>query len=104
MPRPAIGPPPFHVVDTNDSHWREWFNEVFDRIGGIPFGINGTTVAELPPAGEHGSINTTAPTVEARNPNPFTSLIFVVDETGGPTLAFSDGKDWLRVQDLAIVS
>lgn len=31
-------------------------------------------------------------------------LIYVSDETGGPTVAFSDGTNWLRVQDRAIVS
>lgn len=31
-------------------------------------------------------------------------LIFVPDETGGPTLAFSDGADWRRVQDGAVIA
>ncbi len=31
-------------------------------------------------------------------------IIFVSDETGGATLAFSDGTNWRRVQDRAIVS
>lgn len=31
-------------------------------------------------------------------------LIYVSDETGGATLAFSDGADWLRVQDRAVIS
>lgn len=31
-------------------------------------------------------------------------MIFVVDEVGGATLAFSDGTNWRRVQDRAIVS
>ena len=31
-------------------------------------------------------------------------LIYVSDETGGATLAFSNGTNWLRVQDLATVS
>lgn len=31
-------------------------------------------------------------------------FIFVSDETGGATLAFSDGTDWRRVQDRTIVS
>ncbi len=30
--------------------------------------------------------------------------IYVSDETGGATLAFSDGTNWRRVQDRAIVS
>lgn len=32
------------------------------------------------------------------------AIIYVSDETGGPTLAFSDGTDWRRVQDRAVVS
>lgn len=32
------------------------------------------------------------------------AIVFVSDETGGPTLAFSDGTDWKRVSDLATVS
>ena len=30
--------------------------------------------------------------------------IYVSDETGGATLAFSDGTNWRRVQDRAVVS
>ena len=31
-------------------------------------------------------------------------IIYVSDETGGATLAFSDGTNWRRVQDRAIVA
>lgn len=31
-------------------------------------------------------------------------LIYVSDETGGATVAFSDGTDWRRVQDRAVVA
>lgn len=31
-------------------------------------------------------------------------VIFVTDESGGPTLAFSDGSNWLRYADRAVVS
>jgi len=31
-------------------------------------------------------------------------MIYVSDETGGATMAFSDGTDWRRVQDRAVVS
>ena len=30
--------------------------------------------------------------------------IYVSDETGGATIAFSDGTNWRRVQDRAVVS
>lgn len=32
------------------------------------------------------------------------AVIFVSDETGGPVIAFSDGTDWRRVTDGAVVS
>ena len=32
------------------------------------------------------------------------AIIYVSNETGGATLAFSDGTDWRRVQDRAVVS
>lgn len=31
-------------------------------------------------------------------------LIYVSNESGGATLAFSDGVSWRRVQDMAVVS
>ncbi len=31
-------------------------------------------------------------------------MIYVQDETGGATMAFSDGSDWRRVQDRAVIS
>lgn len=31
-------------------------------------------------------------------------IIYVSNETGGATLAFSDGTNWRRVQDRAVVS
>ncbi len=36
--------------------------------------------------------------------NSFPGLIFVSDEIGGAVPAFSDGTDWRRVTDRAIVS
>lgn len=32
------------------------------------------------------------------------SIIYVSDETGGATVAFSDGTDWRRLQDRAVIS
>lgn len=32
------------------------------------------------------------------------AIIYVSDEAGGKTIAFSDGTDWRRVQDRAIIS
>jgi hypothetical protein len=47
----------------------------------------GFNVADVPPASENESME-----------------IYVPDESGGATLAFSDGVNWLRVQDRAIIS
>lgn len=41
------------------------------------------------------------PTPSAANTG---GLIYVSDETGGSTIAFSDGTNWRRVQDRAIVA
>ena len=51
-----------------------------------PLGLPWFTVATLPSALEPGQ------------------LIYVIDETGGATPAFSDGGDWRRVADRAVVS
>lgn len=67
-----------------------WFQKVWERLGGgrnnIIF-LPEFTVATVPEA--------------ADNKN---GLIIVSDETGGRTVAFSDGTDWKRVQDLATIS
>lgn len=42
--------------------------------------------------------------VKLPKPNPGGLLVFVPDESGGPTLAYSDGSDWRRVYDNAVVS
>jgi hypothetical protein len=36
--------------------------------------------------------------------NPAAQMVFVSDESGGPVMAFSDGLNWRRVTDRAIVS
>lgn len=51
-----------------------------------PLGLATATVATLPSATTAGQ------------------LLYVSDESGGPVLAFSDGTNWLRVTDRAVVS
>lgn len=63
-----------------------------DYIEDVTRHINGTanqiyTVATVPEAAKHTGF-----------------IIFVSDETGGATLVFSDGTDWRRVQDRAVIS
>lgn len=50
--------------------------------------VGNVTVATLPSAASSGA----------------GAIIYVSDETGGATLAFSDGTNWLRSQDRAVVS
>lgn len=51
--------------------------------------VNVFTVATLPPAADWG---------------PSNRLTYVSDESGGAVLAFSDGANWRRVTDRAVVS
>lgn len=63
-----------------------WARQVYENITGIK-SQKSYTVATLPDATEF----------EAHT-------VYVSDEAGGATLAFSDGTDWRRVQDRAVVS
>lgn len=57
------------------------------RLLGLAVRLPSRTVADLPPAGKWGA-----------------SVIYVSDESGGAVLAFSDGSNWRRVTDRAVVS
>lgn len=57
-----------------------------DNLLGNQVQLTSYLVADVPDAGTAGG------------------LIFVTDETGGAVPAFSDGTNWLRVTDRAIVS
>ncbi len=67
-----------------------WFDELEGVLNANLLGdrvqLASFTVATLPPA------------------DPEAGLIFVSDETGGAVPAFSDGTDWRRVTDRAIVA
>jgi len=85
-----ISPPPYTLEF--DSVWRTWLNNIFERIGNGPFMIKGYTVATVPDANMYS------------DGTDFSSIIYVSDETGGSTLAFTDGTNWRRVQDRAIIA
>lgn len=68
-----------------------WVKQVYENLTGINT-AKVYTVATLPDASDFDPA-----TGEA-------AYVYVSDETGGATLAFSDGTNWLRVQDRAIVS
>ena len=60
----------------------------YDDLSIFPVGkVHEYTVATLPSVAAHTA-----------------TVVYVSDETGGATLAFSDGTNWKRVQDLATVS
>ena len=63
-----------------------WARQVYERITGIQE-LQTYTVANLPDASE----------LEAH-------ILYISDESGGATLAFSDGVNWRRVQDRVVVS
>lgn len=94
MTKPILSAPPTYIDDTDSSIWKKWFSKVFERVGAGPFSIQGYLVASLPSASDNGFSGA----------NPFSSIIFISDESGGATIAFSDGTNWRRVTDNAIVS
>jgi len=84
--------PPRQEQNVSSQQWKEWLFSLYDRVKTGPFQIHGYTVSNLPAADLHS------------DGDSFSSLVFVSDETGGATLAYSDGTNWRRVQDRAIVS
>jgi len=85
-----LEPTPSRITEFNYV-WITWLGRIFERISG-PFKIPGYSVSNLPDATVSGDTST------------FSSLIYIYDETGGPVVAFSDGTNWRRVTDRAIVS
>lgn len=82
------------VVRVDDSgvgffriEWYSWLARLVESLGGtIGLLTASYTVAALP-----------SPATPGR-------MIYVSDESGGAVLAFSDGTNWRRVTDRAIVS
>lgn len=68
--------------------WGSQLIQQLQKIFALPVALDVFTVATLPSAATAGA----------------GALVFVSDEVGGATVAFSDGTDWRRVQDRAVVS
>ncbi len=70
----------------------------------VPFFANGQGVVADILTSEHARVRncTLASLPDAADAGPG-AIVFVSDESGGATLAFSDGANWRRVQDRAIV-
>jgi hypothetical protein len=90
-----LNPVPSPVLNMDDYRWRTWFSELRSRTGEGPLLVQGYSVASLPAAEDWGSIDPD---------DPFSSMIFIYDEAGGPVMAYSNGTNWLRVTDGGIVS
>lgn len=92
--RVRLAPPPTNI-QSNSRSWTDWLSTLHRRVGEGPFLIKGYSVSNLPDATEWGSVS---------SDNPFSSIIFVYDESSGSTLAYSDGTDWRSVATLSIVA
>lgn len=68
------------VTDSATAGDFEYLNDIFGPTGDT------FTVAKVPSAAQPGQ------------------MIFISDETGGPVMAFSDGTNWRRITDRAIIS
>lgn len=68
--------------------WVQWLQSVYRVLSGKePLPLASYTVALLPPAADYPA-----------------HVVYVSNEAGGATIAFSDSINWRRVQDRAIVS
>lgn len=100
--RIELSPPPSTVKSDIPSSFLRWFQQIFDRVGTGPFKIQGYNKADLasvvtnPLAPNRWGFTSTE--------DSFSSIIYVTDDVDGATLAFSDGTNWLRVSDRAVIS
>lgn len=95
MRKLTLNPPPSKIEDFNHYSWPAWFESIYTRVQPGPFLIQGYIKTALPDPTQWGSVSAD---------DPFSSIIFVYNEAGGPVMAFSDGTNWRRFTDNAIVS
>ena len=97
-------PPLSNAEGKLDYKWYTWFNGIYERLKKGPFKVDGFTVANLTnPTGNLLAKDFARITGTAQQA-VYTNIVFVINEVGGPTLAFSDGTNWRRVQDRAIIT
>ena len=77
---PSQLPPPRDIPHS-------WFQDLAMKVGSLPFPLKSYVVAGVPAASDFEG-----------------HIVYISDETGGKTIAFSDGVNWRRVQDRAIIS
>jgi len=78
------------------------FSEIWLRV---LYGVRDAVTGKLPPRVPVVTIGGgSVPLISRYSPSPPGQLIYVEDESGGAVLAYSDGSDWRRVTDRAVVS
>lgn len=84
----------------------EFHRQTEDAIEGLQARVRFTDQPALVPPATVSELTTTTPArFKAKTPrNGGASVVYCTDEAGGATLAFSDGSDWRRVSDRAVVS
>ena len=118
---PALPPPPtssaFDRGDSPKPVWTRWLLQLFKRAGGSV----GETIPEISAAlaatqadvvalgarvdGLEAIVTLPSYLKSALPPaSPAGRMIYVTDDVGGATPAFSDGTDWRRTADRAVVS
>jgi hypothetical protein len=89
----ALEQPPIQEFTADDTGrfpqvWLRWFLEIASYLSGEkPIKLQPYTVSGVPAANENTG-----------------SIIYISDESGGAIIAFSDGVNWRRSTDRAIVS
>ena len=89
----AVNPPPIQENTTSINGkfpqvWLRWLDSIYESLSGkSPLCLQVLTVSTLP---------------DATISEGF--LVYVSDESGGAVPAFSDGVNWRRVTDRAVVS
>lgn len=95
---------PIGIDKTRPSEWKEggpalylrtlelYIKQVYENLTGVNE-AKAFTVSTLPDPANYDPVT-----------NGRAAYVYVSDESGGATLAFSDGSDWRRVQDRAVVS
>lgn len=98
-----------HIVDT-DSGGATMHRQYIQgseklRLDSTGLGVGTTTItAALTVNGAVKPASYTVGTVPSASTNGAGSIIYVSNETGGATPAFSDGTNWRRVADRAVIS
>ena len=94
-------PPPDERVTSQDFWLEPWYRAIHDMMVGINDAATIITSLQAfvaAPALPSYTVSTLPAATTAGR------LIYVSNESGGATVAFSNGVNWLRVQDRAIVS